>query len=418
MKIYLVIVLFLQTAIFSNVYGQDEHTNVLPPNIGQLLDSVNSYINNGDLKMALNLITSANASLRSSELYCYGSFYASMANLPDLAVKFLNSAIDTGMDNPNILRKDPILDTLKNSIDWPELRNKLNRIAVNLKKPKNFKVDSGPFYEFWVAYDKAKEDSLNAKEIYGEYVLKGSNPVRDFYTISYKDVESIVSSTSGVSDSVYALVREAISERSLELVEKEAKEMMLRLHKIYPKTVFPKVNIMMGIGRSGGTLTNLGLFIGAEKFIDSAGHLDKGITNTIVHELIHFQQNYGDSENGDTVLGKSIQEGVCDFIVSLCSENYTGGAILSEFDKDYDENYVLGEFKKDMFTTDLSNWMYNGDNIQNLQMPRDMGYKLGKAICASYYDNSDDKRKAVFELLNTDNFKAILYKSDFAYVAE
>ena len=52
------------------------------------------------------------------------------------------------------------------------------------------------------------------------------------------------------------------------------------------------------------------------------------------------------------------------------------------------------------------------------KMPPDMGYKLGKAICASYYDNSTDKEQAVFELLNTDNFGAILSGSDFGYLAE
>ena len=33
--------------------------------------------------------------------------------------------------------------------------------------------------------------------------------------------------------------------------------------------------------------------------------------------LMHFQQNYGDTENKDKVLNKIIEEGVCDFLVEL-----------------------------------------------------------------------------------------------------
>ncbi len=418
-KIYLIIVFLVQTAMLPVVNAQQgRSTKKLPPDIGQLMDSVNRYVGKGDLRTALDFLSRGNAELRSSELYCYGSFFASRADLPDLAAEFLDSAIDAGMDNPNILGKDPVLDTLRNSKDWPRLRNRLERIAADLKRPENFAVHSGPVDEFWNAYDKARSDRPNAKKIYGDYILHGSDPVRDFYSISYKDVDAIVSETLGVSDSVYISARDAVTARSLAPIEKGATEMMLRLHKIYPTTVFPKVYVMMGIGRSGGTLTNLGLFIGAEKFIDGSGNLDKGMKNTILHELVHFQQNYRDSENSDTVLGRSVQEGVCDFIVGLCGESYTEGKVVADFDRDYDKKYVLGEFKKDMFTKDLSKWMYNGDKGENPKMPPDMGYKLGKAICASYYDNSTDKEKAVFELLNTDNFGAILSGSDFGYLAE
>ena len=412
-------IIVFQTIICSNIYAQSkQNTEKVLPDIGKLLDSVAVHVGNGDLPRALEILTTGNADLRSSELYCYGSFFACKGNFPDMAVDFLNKAIDAGMNNPNILGKDPVLDTVRNSKDWPQVRDRLARIKIDLQKPKNFDVDFSTMAEFWNAYDKATADSLEAKTIFENYILDGSDAIRDFYTISYKNVDAIVSETLYGSKNTYVSVKDAITANSLKTIEKEATKMMLRLHDIYPTTVFPKVYIVSGIGNSGGTLTNLGLFIGAEKFVDKKGNLKPGMKNTILHELIHFQQNYGDFEINDTVLGKSIQEGVCDFIVTLCSGNYTEGKVMSDFEKNYDKDYVLGEFKTDMFTKDLSKWIYNSDDEENPKMPTDMAYKLGKVICASYYDNSTDKEKAVFELLNTDNFKAILSKSDFGYLIE
>ena len=81
--IYLIIVFSVHTAMLPVVNAQQgRSTKKLPPDIGQLMDSVNRYVGNGDLKTALDLLSRGNAELRSSELYCYGSFFASRANLP------------------------------------------------------------------------------------------------------------------------------------------------------------------------------------------------------------------------------------------------------------------------------------------------------------------------------------------------
>ena len=71
----------------------------------------------------------------------------------------------------------------------------------------------------------------------------------------------------------------------------------------------------------------------------------------------------------------------------------------------------MDELKKDLYSSDLSKWMYNGGGIKD--RPSNLGYTMGYLICKSYYENSNDKKKAIFELLNTNNFKKIIEESDF-----
>jgi hypothetical protein len=55
--------------------------------------------------------------------------------------------------------------------------------------------------------------------------------------------------------------------------------------------------------------------------------------------------------------------------------------------------------------------MHNGGAIKD--RPSNLGYTMGFLISKSYYEKSSDKKKAVFELLNTNNFKIIIQESDF-----
>ena len=76
--------------------------------------------------------------------------------------------------------------------------------------------------------------------------------------------------------------------------------------------------------------------------------------------------------------------------------------------------FVLDELKKDIYGHDLRNWMYNGGYIKD--RPPDLGYAIGYLICKSYYERSEDKKAAIYELLNTANFKVIIESSEFSSV--
>lgn len=43
------------------------------------------------------------------------------------------------------------------------------------------------------------------------------------------------------------------------------------------------------------------------------------------------------------------------------------------------------------------NWLYNGGDVKD--KPADLGYYMGYKIAESYYNNSDDKNKAISEII-------------------
>ena len=142
----------------------------------------------------------------------------------------------------------------------------------------------------------------------------------------------------------------------------------------------------------------------------------ESLPSTSIHELMHFQQNYKDTDNRNNVLGKVIDEGVCDFLVELCSGEEMNNNNLNYLKNEQNLKMVLADFKKDLLTTDLSKWMYNGEGIND--RPHDLGYTLGYLISKSYYENHVDKQQAIYHLFNSDDFTAIVKGSTYAFVLE
>ena len=74
----------------------------------------------------------------------------------------------------------------------------------------------------------------------------------------------------------------------------------------------------------------------------------------------------------------------------------------------------MNDLKNDLFKEDNSRWLYNGGAIND--RPHDLGYTVGYLISKSYYRNAEDKEKAVYELLNTNDVISVLKGSDYAYL--
>jgi uncharacterized protein YjaZ len=134
----------------------------------------------------------------------------------------------------------------------------------------------------------------------------------------------------------------------------------------------------------------------------------------ILHELMHFQQNYGDYENEDTVLNKIVEEGVCDFLAELASGIPHRSEQLAYLEVPGNFKQIASQLNQDLYSDDLSAWMYNGGSIED--RPPDLGYALGYLITKSYYENAPDKKKALKELLNSNNIRTILAGSDYSYL--
>ena len=132
-----------------------------------------------------------------------------------------------------------------------------------------------------------------------------------------------------------------------------------------------------------------------------------------IHELMHFQQSYGDIENAETVMGSIIAEGVCDFFVELSSGEQLKNKNLTYLENLDHMSKILTDLREDLYTNDNSRWLYNGD-IED--RPYDLGYTMGYLISKSFYENHEDKKQAVYELLNTDDFSSIIKGSEYAHI--
>ena len=370
----------------------------------------------------------ANHELRASELYLYSALLYCRGNKPDSAGTAMLAAIANGMANPNILDKDPALVKIKYSKHWLEIETQLRQIEAKQSKPGNFQVVTGSLPSFFAVHDRILEDQDSTCDAFNRFILDGSNAIRDFYVLRYKSVDHMCDVMVEGEPQHYNYLQSVYEAGKFDDIKSQTESMILRFSKRYPPGTYPDVYIVPGILNSGGTASNLGLYVGGEKFIksDSMPSLNnnsyaegvatvESMKNVIFHELMHFQQNYRDTVNTANVLAKVIQEGVCDFLVHLFS-NQDISQVQSEYLAEPQTlNFVLTELQKDKHSTDLSRWMYNSGSED---WPSDLGYMLGAEICRAYYNRSADKEQAIYELLNTDDIAGIYEKAGYGWVLD
>ncbi len=372
-------------------------------------------------------IVNANSDLHSSELYMEAASLYQLANKLDSTVLLIHKAIDHGMANPTILKQYPGLAEFS-SPEMKRLKNRLDSLEVKLQNISNFALEMRSMDQFWPYFEEAKANPDSAKQYLKNYILLGPPEIRDYYAIRYYNLESMYGQMINGSPKYYTYLHDYLQKQTVEGLKEKTKLAMQAFKSLYPDAVFPKVYMVPGLLNSGGTASEMGLFIGGDMYGRSdnmpVGELSDWqreavmemsmLPQLILHELMHFQQNYGDQKNKDTVLYKIIEEGVCDFLVELST-----GLPLQSNQLEYlnsPENFELisADLQQELFSEDLSNWLYNGGSIEN--RPHDLGYALGYLISKSYYNNAIDKGNALKSLLTTNNMRSILEGSDYAYL--
>jgi hypothetical protein len=272
---------------------------------------------------------------------------------------------------------------------------------------------------FWAAFDKAKPE--NDLIVYrDEYLKKGSVGLQEFTRLRIGSSCSLVNSISA-SPKYYAALREP----SLKVAayEKQTRAVFHKLKEIYPEAVFPDVYFVIGRMNSAGTLSDKGLLIGVDMFgknegapADELGAWHKAVVSSVdrlpyivAHELIHYQQKYPRESGEWTLLGKTLNEGIADFVGELIAGD-TINPHLHKYANPIEKELWL-EFKKEMAGTDASNWLYQGD--KTVGKPADLGYWMGYKIAESYYKNAKDKKQAVREILEIKDFQKFLADSRY-----
>lgn len=372
----------------------------------------------------------ANRDLKACQLYIDAAWFYYKAGENDSLVNMLHLAIDRGMSNPNILQKLSLGDSLPNSEDWKRLGLRLDSIQVELKDIGHYSVELASINQFWDYFDRARKDSTRAKEIFKEFIFKGPVEIRDFYVARYVNLTNMYGQMINGTPGYYEYLKDYLHTDSLTILNDKTTRWMKNFKQIYPQAVFPKVYIVPGILNTGGTVTEMGMFVGGDMYgrsdkmpADGLSEWQKGaimkfsdLPGLILHELMHFQQGYGDLENQETVLMGIISEGVCDFLVELSSGKELVNDNLKYLEDPDNRVFILEELRKDLFSEDNSRWLYNGGSIED--RPHDLGYTMGYLIAKSYYNNQEDKDKAVYELLNTSDVVSILKGSDYAFLLD
>ena len=95
------------------------------------------------------------------------------------------------------------------------------------------------------------------------------------------------------------------------------------------------------------------------------------------------------------------------FVSELVCGRHSNKAIFARADEN--EKAIWTEFQKVMNGTELHNWLYTHDAGRI----KDLGYYMGYKITKSYYRNASNKRTALKDILNINDFKQFLADSGY-----
>lgn len=113
------------------------------------------------------------------------------------------------------------------------------------------------------------------------------------------------------------------------------------------------------------------------------------------HEYIHTQQK----QLVENLLSMCLYEGVAEFISCKVTGKKSASPAI-EFGK-ANQKAVVDQFVSDMFIMSNNyNWLW-GENRNEFRV-RDLGYYIGYEISERYYNRSQDKKKAIRELIEID----------------
>ncbi|MGH9942624.1 MAG: DUF2268 domain-containing putative Zn-dependent protease [Pyrinomonadaceae bacterium] len=270
---------------------------------------------------------------------------------------------------------------------------------------------------FWQAYDAARPDN-NLIVFRDQYLKKGSAGLEEFR-------RARIGSSCGLVDVIdrhpnyFASLR--ASTAKVDSFKDAMRASFRRLRGLYDGAVFPDVYFLIGRMNSAGTLTDKALLIGLDMFgmskdapTEELSDWHKAVVkpiesvpHVVAHELIHYQQKYPAGDQ--SLLRRTVNEGSADFIAELISGGHVNPHLHAYGNPREKELWL--EFKQGLKATDVSRWLYQGD--QSKDRPADLGYYVGYKICEAYYKNAADKKQAVKDILEIKDFGQFLSASNY-----
>ncbi|AXT19647.1 hypothetical protein D7030_09720 [Flavobacteriaceae bacterium AU392] len=259
---------------------------------------------------------------------------------------------------------------------------------------------------FWNVFDETSP-KFKSKVWEQDYLEKGSIGLKNFIKnriTSGKYLSKVIKKNL----SYYNSIRE--TSLNINHNTEEFYTIFRKLKAIYPQAVFPDIYFVIGAKNTGGTIFNEGLIIGIERFGKQTESFTPDIPideldDTIAHELIHFQQRYSRS---NTLLAQCIREGAGDFLGEMLTGHHVGSDMYAYGDAHITE--LKTEFISRKDGNDWYNWLYYS---RDKTRPRNLGYWIGYKICKAYYEKAKDKKQAIVDILNIQDFDLFLRQSEY-----
>ncbi|WP_271766467.1 gliding motility protein GldB-related protein [Aquimarina algiphila] len=259
---------------------------------------------------------------------------------------------------------------------------------------------------FWETFDELLRDTI--QNPFERYIKEGSPGLQNFISnqriVGPDELKELVLSEKKYYSNIRSSSYKAVGFKN------QIKASFYALKYLYPEAVFPPTYILIGRTTSGGTASDAGLSIGVEIFSDNQARTAYGRPSLDIellpfltaHEIIHFLQK--DDQNNETLLKHCIREGSADFIAEMIAGEkvkYCNGPNVYEYGE---QNFkkLFEEFKETMNKEELSPWL-GSETIDG--RPQNLGYWIGYKIVKSYFDLMDDKKKAIKDILNINNYQ-------------
>lgn len=288
--------------------------------------------------------------------------------------------------------------------------------------PDSARIVTSDIDNFWQAYDRLEPNSTreDSVRVFSEIYLQPASPgLAEFVRLRIESADKLI-------DALNTLPRyyAAIRPNTLSLHESASiiRAGLRRFDVLYADAVFPDIYFLVGRFTSMGTLSDVGLLIGAEMVTADASTPAEELPGwagavtlsaevvpcIVIHELVHYQQ---DSARDPSLLAQALNEGVADFLAGQAVGCHaTGEAVYAYGDKHEPE--LWSEFQEGMHGTDYGRWLYNG--ATSTDRPANLGYWMGYRIAEAYYEQAEDKRRAIYDLLHISDYNALLVASGFA----
>jgi hypothetical protein len=410
------ILLLLLVLNFKSI-GQDKISSKNAEHLADSLYQAKNYLS--ATSYYLQQAVESDFNHRKAGAYYNAACCLALQNKKDSAFTYLKKSIKTGYSNKENLVNDKDFTSLHSSTKWQKMVNSVKEDKKILNDdPAKARFITDDVHRFWKAYDKAYSDTLHFDKIFkANYFDKASKGMDDYMSSKVSDINFFTTHIRSAPQ-FYHSIRQSTFE--VDNFKKDFLTSFQKLKDLYPPAKFPDVYFVIGAFTSGGTVSNAGLLIGVNQVSQTDNtpieelsfrlrtrlNKIKYLPNLIAHELIHFQQ--GGIKNDTITLGYAIKEGMADFIGELIS----GSTANSELFKwaEGKEKAIWNNFKNDMYFNRYNNWIANSSKSTADNLP-DQGYWVGYQICKAYYEKAEDKKQAIYDMLNIKDYRKFLNES-------